>query len=292
MSQVVAVQFLSIQSWVCHGYVGNKCSLFGLQTLGIEVDPLNTVNFSNHTGYPTWKGEKVQGEQLYAIFEGLKANNLTSGYTHLLSGYVNSVSTLRCILKILDELKMTNPTLEYGCDPVLGDDGKLYVAQETVEIYKNEIIPKADYLFPNQTECEFLTNLKISNEKEAFQAIDLLHSKGVHTVIVKSLTYGRSDEIFVLGSTRRAADQGLQRFRMKVKKLNRYFSGTGDLFAALFMGWISKGLSVSDASEKTVNSLQAVVQRTMDENSKELLLIKSRSDIENPKTNVRAEKVE
>ena len=41
---------LSVQSWVAHGYVGNKCSVFALQILGIEVDPINTVQFSNHTG--------------------------------------------------------------------------------------------------------------------------------------------------------------------------------------------------------------------------------------------------
>lgn len=41
---------LSIQSWVCHGYVGNKCSTFAFQLLGMDVDPINTVHFSNHTG--------------------------------------------------------------------------------------------------------------------------------------------------------------------------------------------------------------------------------------------------
>lgn len=43
---------LSIQSHVVHGYVGNKCAVFPLQVLGFEVDPINSVQFSNHTGYP------------------------------------------------------------------------------------------------------------------------------------------------------------------------------------------------------------------------------------------------
>lgn len=44
------LRFCSVQSWVCHGYVGNRCSVFALNQLGIEVDAVNTVQFSNHTG--------------------------------------------------------------------------------------------------------------------------------------------------------------------------------------------------------------------------------------------------
>lgn len=40
----------SIQSHVVRGYVGNKCSVFTLQLLGFDVDPVNSVQFSNHTG--------------------------------------------------------------------------------------------------------------------------------------------------------------------------------------------------------------------------------------------------
>ncbi len=35
---------------VVSGYVGNKCAVFALQQLGIDVDAINTVQFSNHTG--------------------------------------------------------------------------------------------------------------------------------------------------------------------------------------------------------------------------------------------------
>ena len=41
---------LSIQSHVVHGHVGNKCAVFPLQLLGFDVDPINSVQFSNHAG--------------------------------------------------------------------------------------------------------------------------------------------------------------------------------------------------------------------------------------------------
>lgn len=48
---------LSIQSHVVHGYVGNKSAVFPLQLLGFDVDPILSVQFSNHTGYGSWRGE-------------------------------------------------------------------------------------------------------------------------------------------------------------------------------------------------------------------------------------------
>lgn len=41
---------LSIQSHVVWGYVGNKAATFPLQVLGYDVDAVNSVQFSNHTG--------------------------------------------------------------------------------------------------------------------------------------------------------------------------------------------------------------------------------------------------
>ena len=76
---------LSIQSHVVHGYVGNKSAVFPLQLLGFEVDFINTVHFSNHTGYPVIKGTVMDGQTLESVIEGMKANNLID-HTHLLTG--------------------------------------------------------------------------------------------------------------------------------------------------------------------------------------------------------------
>ena len=78
---------LSIQSHVVHGYVGNRSAVFPLQRLGFEVDFINSVQFSNHTGYPSMQGPVMDGQQLGTIFAGLEANKLAD-HTHLLTGVV------------------------------------------------------------------------------------------------------------------------------------------------------------------------------------------------------------
>ena len=46
---------------------------------------MNTVQFSNHTGYPSWKGEVMNGDQLWKIVEGLQTNGLLY-YDYLITG--------------------------------------------------------------------------------------------------------------------------------------------------------------------------------------------------------------
>nr|DAD35645.1 TPA_asm: hypothetical protein HUJ06_006285 [Nelumbo nucifera] len=106
---------LSIQSHTVQGYVGNKSAIFPLQLLGYDVDPINSVQFSNHTGYPTFKGQVLNGQQLWDLIEGLEANDLLY-YTHLSTGYIGSISFLETVLKVVDKLRSVNPKLMYGRD--------------------------------------------------------------------------------------------------------------------------------------------------------------------------------
>ena len=84
-----AKRVLSIQSHVVHGYVGNRCAVFPLQLLGYNVDFVNSVQFSNHTGYPTVKGSIMDGDQLGELLQGLRDNGLLD-YTHLITGMLFS----------------------------------------------------------------------------------------------------------------------------------------------------------------------------------------------------------
>ncbi|XP_046688578.1 pyridoxal kinase-like [Homalodisca vitripennis] len=81
---------LSIQSHVVSGYVGNKSACFPLQVLGIEVDFINSVQFSNHTGYGLYKGQVLNEKDLGDLIDGLSANKLDTSYTHLLTGYIGN----------------------------------------------------------------------------------------------------------------------------------------------------------------------------------------------------------
>ncbi|KAL3735627.1 hypothetical protein ACJRO7_024709 [Eucalyptus globulus] len=178
---------LSIQSHTVQGYVGNKSAVFPLQLLGYDVDPINSVQFSNHTGYPTFKGQVLNGQQLWELIEGLEANDLLY-YTHLLTGYIGSVSFLNTVLRVVDKLRSVNPKLTYVCDPVMGDEGKLYIPQELVTVYREKVVPVASMLTPNQFEAELLTGYRIVSERDGREACNKLHDAGPSKVVITSIS--------------------------------------------------------------------------------------------------------
>ncbi|XP_078446111.1 pfkB-like carbohydrate kinase family protein isoform X1 [Wolffia australiana] len=289
---------LSIQSHTVQGYVGNKSAVFPLQLLGYDVDPINSVQFSNHTGYPSFRGQVLNGEQLWELIEGLEANNLLF-YTHLLTGYIGSVSFLDMILKVVEKLRSVNPNLIYVCDPVMGDEGKLYVPPELVSVYREKVVPVASMLTPNQFEAEQLTGYRISSEKDGFEACRVLHHAGPSKVVITSLNM--DGELFLIGSHQKSKSHPPEQFKIVIPKIPAYFTGTGDLMTALLLGWSNKSPDdLASASELAVASLQALLQRTLQDYEKvgfdskssslEIRLIQSQDDICRPQVRYKAVK--
>ncbi|KAM4700067.1 pyridoxal kinase [Discoglossus pictus] len=302
---------LSIQSHVVRGYVGNKAASFPLQVLGFEVDSVNSVQFSNHTGYTHWKGQVLNAEELQELYEGLKLNRVTR-YDYVLTGYTRDASFLARVVDIIQELKRQNPQLVYVCDPVLGDkwngEGSMYVPEELLPVYKNLVVPVADIITPNQFEAELLTGRKIHTKEEAVQVMDLLHSFGPHTVVITSsdLPSSRGGEYLItLGSQRRVEEGGqihTQRICLELPRVDAVFVGTGDLFAAMLLAWTHHHPDdFKLACEKTVSAMHHVLQRTIkcahtlagpgvrpSYSQLELRMVQSKKDIENPELIVRA----
>ncbi|XP_053952709.1 pyridoxal kinase [Anastrepha ludens] len=293
---------LSIQSHVVHGYVGNKSATFPLQVLGFEVDAINSVQFSNHTGYKTIKGQVLQEKELGDLFEGLEANNLLQCYSHLLTGYIGNESFLRRISYIVKKLRQINPNIVYVCDPVMGDNGKMYVPEELLPIYREEIIPLADIITPNQYEVELLTENKISTEDDVWSAVQLFHDRGIDTVVISSSELGDENELRAFLSKKNGC-----RYIINIPRQGNgiSFTGTGDLFASLFLAHSHIAHDLGSAFEKTIASLQAVLKRTIESmptdvlsgkrkvtaQERELKLIQSKSVIENPRVVLRAQQI-
>ncbi|XP_034950521.1 pyridoxal kinase isoform X2 [Chelonus insularis] len=284
---------LSIQSHVVSGYVGNKSATFPLQLLGFEVDAINSVQLSNHTGYKTTKGDILDDQNLSQLMEGLVANDLHH-YSHLLTGYVGSASFLKYISKLVSMLKAKNPKLIYLCDPVMGDNGKLYIPEELVEIYKKEIVPLADIITPNQFELELLTNRKIHSLDDVKDAINYLYKQGPKTVVISSTDI--NDRLIAVAGNCRDKEM----ITINIPKIPINYTGSGDLFAALFLAHSTLEKDLKSALEKTINTLHSILLKTyeyaaackdpnmQDVRKKELKLIQSKNIIENPPSVLKA----
>ncbi|CAH1709342.1 unnamed protein product [Aphis gossypii] len=283
---------LSIQSHVVSGYVGNKCAVFPLQIMGFEVDAINSVQLSNHTGYKTYYGQILNESNLSELITGLVENELHN-YSHLLTGYIRCPMFLKKVAEVYKILKEKNPDLIYVCDPVMGDNKKMYVPKEILDIYKNEIIHLTDILTPNEYELELLTGINITTLDDINKALNILYAHGCKTVVVSSSNISSNSVMKCIGRNFSYEEY----IELDIPIIDQSFIGTGDFFTALLLIWMNlTNNDLKHSMEKTVATIQAVLKRTIkytNENSlknpvssKELKLIQSLSDIQNPEVKI------
>ncbi|ETM00378.1 pyridoxal kinase [Phytophthora nicotianae] len=283
---------LSIQSHVVQGYVGNKSAVFPLQLLGMDVDPINSVQFSNHTGYAKFTGRRLTGDELHELLDGMEINDLLKdAHTHLLTGYIGSISLLDAIVRVYERIRaaQTHPErLVYVCDPVMGDLGKLYVPLELVDMYRSKVLPICDVLTPNQYECELLAEMELRTVKDAMHACKKLHTLGPKVVVISSFQEASEDEtpkeLVVIGSKVITGGR-CEQYEVRFPWIDSYYTGTGDLFAALLLAWLYRFPDdFKRALENVISTIQDVLHITLKLGGKDcdLKLIQSRHVIANP----------
>ncbi|KAF3055718.1 putative pyridoxal kinase C6F6.11c [Daldinia childiae] len=249
---------LAVASHVVSGNVGNKIAVFALQSMGCDVSAMNTVQFSNHTGYKQWKGTRVSAQEITDLWEGLKQSYLDN-FDMMLSGYVPGAAAVEAVGNIGKELKHKSKAQKPGSffwvlDPVMGDNGRLYVAEDVVPAYKN-LIQYADLILPNQFEAELLSGVKITDFASLENAIRVLHQDfGVPHIVITSVSLPSANSspstettrtMSVVGSTM-TSDRQPRLFRITFPVFECYFSGTGDMFAALMVARMREAVTNYD----------------------------------------------
>jgi pyridoxine kinase len=267
---------LSIQSWVACGNVGNTAALFPLQRLGFETWSLNTVAFSNHTGYGKWRGEAVPAAEIASLFEGIAELGILSRCDAVLSGYLGEAEAGPVLLDIVARIKKANPKALFACDPVMGDVGPgWYVRAGIPEFYRDRAIAAADIVTPNRFELEWLTGSRVGTPAEAASAAAALRERGPGIVLVTSLELD-ADRVAVVATGRDGA------WAVETPRLPIEATGCGDAVAALFLGWLLKGKSLPEALAATIAAIYGVIEATMRSVDGELALIAAQDELVSP----------
>jgi pyridoxine kinase len=198
-------------------------------------------------------------------------------------------------------MKKHNANVRYICDPVFGDNGKLYVPAELVGIYKKDVIPLSNIVTPNQFEVEQLTGITVNTMEDAIKATNALHQVGPEIVVITSmLLQGKKDTISIIASQRLRSEDGTSEDHLwciETPVLDGSYTGTGDVTAALILAWSAKDPSnLGIVLEKTVSTMYKIIETTMKQRDgtvagKELKLIESKGIIENPPTTFKAKKL-
>jgi pyridoxine kinase len=282
------MNLLSIQSHVAYGHVGNAAAVFALQRLGIEVWPIHTVQFSNHTGYGHWRGRVFEAEMIGELVQGIEERGVLGACDGVLSGYMGSAAIGSAILDAVARVKRANPAARYCCDPVIGDVGRgVFVRPGIPEFMAERAVPAADIVTPNQFELKHLAGRATATLRDVLSAADAVHARGPSVVLVTSLHVRETpqDAIDVIVS------DGTGRWRVRTPNLPLQVNGAGDAIAALFFGHLLARRSASDAMARAVSSLFGMLDRTLEAGAREILLVEAQDELTRPRRMFEPERI-
>lgn len=272
---------LSIQSHVVYGHAGNSAAVFPMQRLGVQVWPIHTVQFSNHTQYGQWQGQALRDEDISLLPQGLAAIGVLSSCDAVLTGYLGSVEQAARVLDAVAQVKAANPAALYLCDPVMSHDAKRCVVDAGIERFLQREMPRAaDILAPNHTELEKLAGGALRTFDEALEACRSLLELGPSVILVKHLEFvGKpADRFDMLAVTREEAWHG----HRPLYPFDLPPVGVGDLLSGIFLARLLQSGSVRTAFEHALAASDGVMRLTRETDSYELQLILAQDEIARP----------
>ncbi len=274
------MKVLSIQSAVAYGHVGNSAAVFPLQRIGVEVMPVYTVTFSNHTGYGAWRGPLISPDDVREVITGIEERGVFPQIDVILSGYQGSEGIADVILDAVARIKAANSAAIYACDPVMGNaKSGCFVAPAIPILLRERVVPAADIITPNQFELGYLTGTEPDTLESTLRSVDLARDMGPRTVLVTSVE--RPDREDGTLEMLAVTDDGA--WIVTTPQLPMKANGSGDVTAALFTAHYRRTGDAAVALARTASSVFDLLQNTLDSGERELQLVESQEAYAHPR---------
>lgn len=218
-----------MSSHVVSGSVGLKAALPALRAAGFEAVSLPTTLLAAHpAAFPAHgppAGGPLPPEQMSDMADWLLAAGALDDVSAVLTGYLPSPAHIDAAAQIIAKLKARQPEIVYCCDPICGDDGRLYLPPEVMHGLRDRLLPLADLATPNLFELQMLVGAEgFADEIEVIQAAQELN---LAKMLVTSAPAAEG---------RIAALQiGDDILRCETAKAPKAPHGMGDFFAALYL---------------------------------------------------------
>lgn len=255
---------LSISSQVVYGHVGNSTAAFVLQRMGHHVLSLPTILLSNRPGYGAIAGSPIEPGKLDALLGAAWSNGWLTGVDAILTGYIPTPEhAALCGMWI----KALNPNAIYLCDPIIGDEpAGIYIGQEAARAIREKLVPLADILTPNRFELGWLSGQAIPDAAAAVHAARSLCRPAVVVTSAPAATPDVLANMLVEPAGAAAAE---------CPRETVHAHGTGDFFAAIFLGHRLKGLRNRVALQAAAAATSLVLEASKGQS--ELALIETQA---------------
>jgi len=159
---------------------------------------------------------------------------------------------------------------------VLGDrDRGLFVPAGIPPLLRDRLCPLADIITPNHFEFEFLCGAKAATSGQVIGEAQALMARGPSTVVVTSAELKDTPDGEIETLAIEPSEEGFKAWRVRTPKLPISPSGTGDLFAALFVAARVREKDTPDALGHAVSATFAVLERTAISGTEEMRIVES-----------------
>lgn len=274
---------LAISSHVTRGTVGNRASVYVLEAFEFPVWAIQTVQLPWHPGQGPGTRIIPEKADFSALIDDLLQSPKIAEIGAILTGYMGNESQVEDTARLVSALRSKNPELIYLCDPVLGDNGQLYIETKTAEAVRNRLVPKADILTPNCFELGWLINKPTAGT--LYQTVEQASEIGTPKLLVTSVPSASES---MTGSI---YFDGTDCWHTVHNKVDSVPNGLGDLTASTFLARHLDGEDAFTNISKTTASVLEVLRQTKAQCADELTLERSIANLLQPKIAVETSKV-
>ena len=252
---------LVLSSLVAASRVGATASAFCLRRLGVETIVMPTTVLGRHPGWGTPGGQALDAEHLRSMWEAIKAQDII--IDGVLTGYLGADDHIDLALDIIADVKTKNPDAIIIVDPVMGDNGRLYIPETRAAALKSKLLTQANIITPNAWEFSYITGCDpetLESIREA--ATDLPMQSLITSVPI-------DDDIGALFNDKS------QSALVRHKKFKTVPHGGGDTLSATFLAHILNGASTHESLAKSVSSIFSILSAAVNADYGELPLVRA-----------------
>ena len=255
-------RILTIQDISCLGKCSITVALPIISAMGVETTILPTAVLSTHTMFPDFTVKDLT-DQLIPITEHWKSQNVK--FDAIYTGYLGSAEEIEIAKKIFADFG-GDDTLIF-IDPVMADNGKLYPAFDLEYAKLNAgLCGEADIIVPNLTEACFMTDTEYKEDYDKAYIDELLQKLaklGAKKVILTGIAFN-DGKTGVYGLDTVTGET----IAYENDRIDAAFHGTGDIFASVSVGALTRGLSLNDAFKLAADYTAKTIQVTLDNPAK------------------------
>ena len=255
---------LVISSRVVRGSVGGRANQFALEALGFPVWMVSTVDLAWHPGHGPSTQIIPDSAKFADLLNDLANSTFISEVEAVLTGYFADVSHVQSVCRFVQDIKSHRPEFLYLCDPVIGDDGGLYVKETIASAIRDDLAPLADILTPNRFELSYLAGESFPDSLE--ECLLLARKMDVPTRMVTSCPTGK------VGETGNLICDGNDAFVCGHEFLANTPKGSGDLTSAVLLGNVLQRHGTANSLGKTTRAVLDVLRHSVNADANEMIL--------------------